>query len=63
MENKVTLGDVNGDNKVNIKDYVKLQKYVMNPSSVTIVEANADMNEDGKINITDVMLLKKALMN
>ena len=35
----------------------------MNPSSVTIVEANADMNEDGKINITDVMLLKKALMN
>ena len=63
VENKVTLGDVNGDNKVNIKDYVKLQKYVMNPSSVTIVEANADMNEDGKINITDVMLLKKALMN
>ena len=61
-EQPTLLGDVNKDGKVTIKDYVKLQKYVMNPSAVEINTANADMNKDGKINVTDVMLLKKALL-
>lgn len=57
----VTLGDVNGDGKVTVKDYIKLQQYLLN-TSVQIVSKNADMNGDGKINITDALLLKKALL-
>ena len=58
----VLLGDVNDDKKVTIKDYIKLQKYIMN-NSIEINNDNADMNNDGKINITDALLLKKKLMD
>lgn len=55
------LGDVNEDGKVTIKDYIKLQKYLLN-SSTEISKANADLNKDGKINVTDALLLKKQLL-
>lgn len=55
------LGDVNGDNKVNIKDYVKLQKHLIN-NEIEINTENADINEDEKINVTDLLLLKKNLL-
>lgn len=55
-------GDVNGDGKVNIKDYVRLQKYIVN-NDIEINEANTDMNGDGKVNITDLMILKKLVLD
>ena len=55
------LGDVNRDGKVNIKDYIKLQKHILN-SNIEIDINGADMNGDGKINITDALLLKKVLI-
>ena len=58
----ILVGDVNGDGRVNIKDYIKLQKYIMN-NSIEIDLAMADLNSDGKINITDALLLKKALLS
>lgn len=58
----VVKGDVNDDGKINIKDYVKLQKYILN-NDITINTDNADMNGDGKVNITDALLLKKILLD
>lgn len=57
----VMPGDVNNDSEVNIKDYIKLQKYILN-SNIEINVDNADLNEDGKINVTDALLLKKILL-
>lgn len=59
---EVILGDVNSDGKINIKDYVKLQKYLLN-NDIAINSGNADMNKDGKINVTDCLLLKKMLLD
>lgn len=58
----VLLGDVDGNSVVNIKDYVKLQKYILN-SQVTINEKNSDMNKDNQINVTDLLILKNKLLN
>ena len=59
---EVLKGDVNGDEKINIKDYIRLQKYVVN-SDTEINENNSDMNGDEKINITDALLLKKKILD
>ena len=59
---EVLKGDVNGDEKINIKDYIRLQKYVVN-SDTEINENNSDMNGDKKINITDALLLKKKILD
>lgn len=56
------LGDVNNDGTVNIKDYLTVQKYLLN-SNISINKANADMNEDDAIDVTDALLLKNKLMN
>ena len=61
ISDEVILGDVNNDGKVNIKDYVKLQKYILN-NSIEINKDNSDVNNDGKINITDILLLKKIII-
>lgn len=53
---------MNSDGKINIKDYVKLQKYLLN-NDIAINSGNADMNKDGKINVTDCLLLKKMLLD
>lgn len=55
-------GDVNGDGKVNIKDYIKLQKYLLD-NTITIDQYNTDLDEDGSVTVTDALLLKKKLMN
>lgn len=57
----VKLGDVNGDGKINIKDYIKLQKYLLD-NTIEINKDNSDMNKDGVVDVTDSLLLKKALM-
>ena len=61
-ESAVLKGDVDGNGKVNMRDYAVLQKYLLDPSSVTIVTANADMDGDGKVNMRDYALLQKLLL-
>lgn len=56
------LGDINDDGKINIKDYIKLQKYIIN-NSIEININNADLNKDGKVNVTDSLILKKMLLD
>lgn len=53
-------GDINGDGKVNMKDYAQLQRY-LNNWDVSIEESAADVNKDGKINMKDYALLQQYL--
>lgn len=52
------LGDTNGDNSLDIKDVIRLQKYINDP---TIEITNPDINGDGDINIKDVIRLQKMI--
>ena len=58
----VTLGDVNGDGKLNNRDLALLQKF-LNEWDVTVDEAAADLNGDGKYNNRDLKELQKILNN
>lgn len=57
---EVTLGDLNGDGKINITDVIILRRYV---SGLITLDADklaaADLNGDGKVNITDVIILRR----
>ena len=57
---KVKLGDVQKDNVVDLKDLVRIMKYVEN-SSEEIAERASDMNSDAKVDESDEMLLRKQL--
>ena len=48
------VGDVNGDGKLNIKDWNKVYNYINETSKLTDEEfERGDVNEDGKVNIKD----------
>ena len=53
-------GDVDGNNRLNMKDLATLQRYV-NGWDVKINEKNADLTGDKKINMKDVAELQKLL--
>lgn len=56
----VTLGDLNGDGKVNVADCLIIERY--RAGLITLTEeqkAAADVNGDGKINVADGLLLEK----
>ena len=55
-----SLGDVNGDGKLNNKDVVTLFRRVSG-SDVEAVEENCDVNNDGKLNNKDVVALFRAV--
>ena len=55
-------GDVNGDNIVDIKDVIRLQKYIAG-NSVSINTGNSDISGDGKIDASDIALLQKTVSN
>ncbi len=48
-----TLGDVNGDDKINVSDASAIVDYVLNPASVTINLDAADVTGDSKVNVSD----------
>lgn len=54
------LGDVNGDQVINNKDYGLLQRFI-NLWEVEIDRLAADVNRDGKINNKDLGILKRHL--
>ena len=51
-------GDINGDNKVNMKDIVLLQQYINN-WEVDVNPVFADVNGDSKVNMKDIVLLQQ----
>lgn len=53
-------GDINGDGKLNMKDYALLRQY-LNGSEVRIERSAADVNRDDKINMKDLALLRQYL--
>lgn len=60
-EQKPLLGDVNEDGKVDVKDIILLQKYIVCKEKTINFEA-ADMDANGNINVFDVVFLKRAVM-
>ena len=56
-----TPGDINGDDKVNLKDVTRLKQYLLG-WRVKVVEQALDVNGDGKVNLKDVTRLKQHLL-
>ncbi|MGN0453371.1 MAG: leucine-rich repeat protein [Ruminococcus sp.] len=57
-----TLGDVNNDNKVNIKDATQVQRFVasiIDENSPGFNYKNADVDTDGKITVRDATAIQK----
>ena len=54
-------GDVNGDGKVNTKDFLTIMKYLAGDTSVSVVQGSIDVNNDGKENTKDFLTLMKYL--
>jgi len=53
-----TLGDINDDGKINMKDVTMLRRGVVGGYGITLNEA-ADVNCDGKTNMKDVTILRR----
>ncbi len=59
---QVLIGDVDGDNDVNLKDINALKKYVASQlTDEDIIVANSDVDGDGDINIKDILELKRII--
>ena len=54
-----TMGDVNGDGRINGTDVTFLRRYITGGYGVSINELAADINGDGRINGTDVTFLRR----
>ena len=48
-----TLGDINGDGKVDVSDYIGIANRILNIPQEGFNEAAADVNEDGVIDVSD----------
>ena len=60
-EQKPLLGDVDLNGKVELKDLVTLQKYMLG-FKATVDAVTADMNADGTVDVFDLALLKRELL-
>ncbi len=57
-------GDVNCDSKINNKDYILTNQYVLSAKAFSCADgmANADVNCDGKVNNKDAILINKKVL-
>lgn len=55
-------GDANGDGEIDIRDLVRIKKYLAAPTSEDIVAANADCDGTDGIDLGDVVALRKQLL-
>ena len=60
--NDILLGDVNGNNNVDIGDAVSIVNYLVGKPSTTFIEKAADTNKNGQIDIGDVVTIINYLM-
>lgn len=56
------VGDVNGDDIINIVDVITTVNYILGNGEDTFDETVADMNDDGNVNIVDVTLIVNAIL-
>lgn len=57
----VMMGDVNGDEEVNIRDLVRFKRYKAN-EEVEFNTAAADINGDGEVTAEDIVALRKVIL-
>lgn len=60
----VVTGDVNGDGRVTLTDYMQLKSHLLNKSTLTgsFIKAG-DVNGDGKVTLTDYIQMKAYLLD
>ena len=58
VETSLAAGDTNGDGVVNVKDLVRLMRYITD-NSIEIF--SADVNDDGKVDTKDLVRLMKII--
>ncbi len=58
----VTMGDANGDGRINGMDIVEMVDYIMERPSNSFVFATADLTSDGKVNGMDLVELVSLVM-
>lgn len=59
------MGDINGDNRVDVFDMIELRKAYLNlngSAEITIDLYRADINEDGQIGVADLVMLQNYLL-
>lgn len=60
----IVTGDMNKDGKLNLKDLVKMRKYLLDGNNLDENEMlSADCNFDGKINLKDLVKMRLMLLN
>lgn len=59
---KEAVGDIDGDGKVNAKDYTMLKRHVENTLTSEQLD-RADVNKDGKVDAKDYEAIKKSILN
>lgn len=67
VSNIISIGDINGDGKVNVPDVLLLKRhFIAGENESWKLEGGqfkaADINKDGKVNITDLFLMKRKFM-
>ena len=56
-------GDVNGDSKVNVTDYILIRKHLIGYSKLTGEElTRADVNGDGNVTVADYVTIRKIIL-
>ena len=60
-ENFYTFGDANNDGVTDIRDLVRIKRYIAD-DSLEIITVAADIDADGKINAADLAMLRKGLL-
>ncbi len=59
---EIIIGDINGDEVLDIRDLVRLTQY-LDDNTTVIAEVNADVDGNGAIEVTDVTALRETLLN
>ena len=64
IDESITIGDINGDNQIDITDILLLKRHLIAGSKTSWILTgkklqSADMNENGKVDISDLLLLKR----
>ncbi len=60
-ETDVILGDVDGDEKVNVFDLCLMKRELLNPGTTSINMVAADVNADGVVDVKDVIEVQQFL--
>lgn len=60
---KILMGDVNGDDAINVTDVGMVIDHILEHTPSGFVEAAADLNNDGDVNVTDVGLIIEIILS